>query len=251
MKFGLGWKPDHLDHRDHVYGSLAYTAGIEIDLRDSMPAVYDQGPTNSCVANTIAAAVEYLRLRESLADWVPSRMFIYWQARAIEQCANVDEGCQIRDAIKVVANVGVPDETLWPFDLKAVNKTPNLVALTAARHSMVTQYARINDNNRRGSILSCLQHHGPVAFGASVFAAMDSDEVARTGIVPMPSPTDEPQGGHAMLIVGHNPTTREFIVRNSWGPNWGLGGYCFFPEDYILNPDLTDDLWTLWYVARN
>ena len=34
-------------------------------------------------------------------------------------------------------------------------------------------------------------------------------------------------GGHAMTIVGYN--NEGFIIRNSWGKDWGTNGYCIYP----------------------
>ena len=42
-------------------------------------------------------------------------------------------------------------------------------------------------------------------------------------------------GLHAMLIVGYNKRQEVFIVRNSWGAGWGVGGYCYLKNDYIAN----------------
>jgi C1A family cysteine protease len=43
--------------------------------------------------------------------------------------------------------------------------------------------------------------------------------------------------GHAVLVVGYENslTPREgfLIIRNSWGSDWGVGGYGYLPYDYI------------------
>ena len=37
-----------------------------------------------------------------------------------------------------------------------------------------------------------------------------------------------------------------FIVRNSWGADWGDNGYCYMPYDYVMNPDLNlGDCWMI------
>jgi uncharacterized protein (TIGR03437 family) len=33
------------------------------------------------------------------------------------------------------------------------------------------------------------------------------------------------QGGHAVLLVGYNDTEKYFVVKNSWGTDWGESGY--------------------------
>lgn len=40
-------------------------------------------------------------------------------------------------------------------------------------------------------------------------------------------------GYHAVTFVGYNDATREFILRNSWGESWEMGGYTFFPYDDV------------------
>lgn len=58
----------------------------------------------------------------------------------------------------------------------------------------------------------------------------------------MPTPKEssrESHGGHAMLCVGYSDPDRVFIVRNSWGPDWGDKGYCDIPYDYLVNPNTT------------
>jgi C1A family cysteine protease len=76
------------------------------------------------------------------------------------------------------------------------------------------------------------------------------DHVGDTGVIPMPGPTEQKDGGHAMLIVGYNNADRTFLVRNSWGTEWGQQGYGTMPYDYILSPTLTWDLWTIRSVTE-
>jgi hypothetical protein len=42
-------------------------------------------------------------------------------------------------------------------------------------------------------------------------------------------------GRHAMLIVGY--TGNFFIVKNSWGTDWGDGGYCYIPKKVLADSD--------------
>lgn len=246
-KFALGWMPDRLDHRDLKYTPPgAVDPSMPVDLRPLMPPIYDQGQLGSCVGNGTAAAMQYARAREGAKDqWEPSRLFIYYNARALEGNVNDDAGCEIRDAVKSLAAQGVCPEHDWPYNTHAFATKPPHIIYDVATHSKLITYARVDQG--LDHILGCLTHHGPVVFGASVFSAIMD---APNGHVPMPSPDEEPEGGHCMVIVGWLPSSQEFIIRNSWGTQWGDKGYGYMPKDYLLNPDLASDFWVLWLTAK-
>lgn len=85
----------------------------------------------------------------------------------------------------------------------------------------------------------------PFVFGFSVYESFESHTVAKTGIVPMPNKTEHLLGGHAVMAVGYDDNKQTFIVRNSWGTTWGNQGYCYMPYDYLSNPTLASDFWTV------
>ncbi len=80
---GYGWRPQLPDVRDKLYAAR-FTGPLphEYDLRPSMPPVYDQGQLGSCTGNAIAGAMEYEWDRQGLPDFVPSRLFVYYNERA-------------------------------------------------------------------------------------------------------------------------------------------------------------------------
>ena len=83
-------------------------------------------------------------------------------------------------------------------------------------------------------------------FGFTVYESFESDQVAKTGVVPFPNlQTEQVLGGHAVLAVGYDDGQQRFIVRNSWGPNWGMKGYFTLPYPYLLQGTLSSDLWTI------
>jgi C1A family cysteine protease len=83
----------------------------------------------------------------------------------------------------------------------------------------------------------------PVLIGMSVYASFENPEVAETGQVPMPKRREQLMGGHAVLVVGYEQ--KEYIIRNSWGEDWGDNGYFYLPQEYLSNPSLASDFWTL------
>src|SRR5262249_61934311 len=61
----------------------------------------------------------------------------------------------------------------------------------------------------------------PFVFGFTVYTKFESQEMARTGVLSMPGPDEDVVGGHAVLAVGYDDASETFIVRNSWGADWG------------------------------
>jgi len=91
----------------------------------------------------------------------------------------------------------------------------------------------------------CLASGYPFVFGFTVYASFEGAAVAKTGIVSMPGAKEKTVGGHAVMAVGYDDATREFLVRNSWGPGWGLKGYFKIPYAYLLSTKLASDFWTI------
>jgi C1A family cysteine protease len=96
----------------------------------------------------------------------------------------------------------------------------------------------------------CLASGYPFVFGFSVYESFESQEVKQTGRVPMPSPNEQLLGGHAVLAVGYDDSQRRFIIRNSWGKDWGMQGYFTIPYAYLLDDNLADDFWTIRQVEN-
>ncbi len=243
-----GYRRDSLDHRDQILRD-ALTVGVlpaHVDLRDTghldFP-IYDQGQLGSCTANAIAAGIRFAELAEREPHPVePSRLFLYFEERRREGTIGQDAGAELRDGLKV-AKAGYPDESLWPYDIGAFATTPPPAAYAAARHDRVTRYARVPTSPL--AMKGALVLGFPVVVGFSCYAGIESDQAARTGLVPMPGPREAPIGGHAVLLVGFDDTARLWHCRNSWGESWGEAGYLYLPYGYLDSPSFASDFWTI------
>jgi C1A family cysteine protease len=244
-----GWKKDHLDHRDLIARVAAPPTGLppSVDLRTTgfVPPVYDQLQLGSCTANAIAAAVDFERKKQGEAFLTPSRLFIYYNERVIEDTVDQDAGAEIRDGIKSVASQGVCAESEWPYTDQGTQFTvkPTGQCYIDALSFEALKY--ISVNQVEADIKGVLASGSPVVFGFSVFSEFESDAVAKTGLVPMPSATEAPLGGHAVLCVGYDDASQLFLVRNSWNTTWGQSGYFQLPYAYLLDANLASDLWVI------
>src|SRR5712664_2865649 len=92
-----GWIPDLPDARDLVYQLPRKLGALppSVDLRSNCPGVYGQGDLGSCTANAIGAAIQFDQIKQKLTPAAPSRLFIYYNERALEGTIDTDSGAQI------------------------------------------------------------------------------------------------------------------------------------------------------------
>jgi C1A family cysteine protease len=236
---GYGWRPQQPDMRDKLYAArLTAAAPAEFDLRPQMPAVYDQGQLGSCTGNGIAAAMEYERDRQGLSDFVPSRLFIYYNERALEGTVSSDAGAVIKDGIKVVNSEGVCPETLWPYEVGLFAVKPPKRCYVAALTDRLVSYEAIQT---LGDLKDAISSKLAVVFGFTVYESFESAAVAQTGVMPMPAPGEQVVGGHCVVAVGYSDAKSQVICRNSWGTGWGDTGYFYMPYQYMTGAATSSD----------
>jgi C1A family cysteine protease len=236
---GYGWRPQLPDARDTLYAAkLTGPLPSECDLRPSMPPVYDQGQLGSCTGNAIAGAMEYERGRQGLSDFIPSRLFVYYNERALEGTVSSDSGAVIRDGIKVVNSNGVCPETLWPYDIGMFAVKPPKHCFVAAATDKAVQYEAIQT---LGDLKDAIASNLSVVFGFTVYQSFESQAVAHSGVLPMPKPGEATVGGHAVVAVGYSDGENQVIVRNSWGASWGDHGYFYMPYQYMTGSKASSD----------
>ena len=240
-----GHIPDQPDPRDHVR-AIPKAAALPrtCDLRNLCPPVYDQGQLGSCSANAIAAAIEIDLRAAGRPNWMPSRLFIYYNERAKEHTVGKDAGAQIRDGVKGLAKLGVCPEVLWPYHVDKFTDKPAPDCYRAAKENLALSYARIAHVVPE-AIEQVLFSGKPVLFGFTVYDSFEGPEIAQTGILNLPGKFEGNLGGHAVLCVGYDRPGQRFLIRNSWGTGWGLGGYFWMPYEFLCDPKLARDFWVL------
>jgi len=245
-----GWIPDLPDQRDHLYAAPAQIMAAiptQMDLRPQCPPVYDQGQLGSCTANAIAAAMEFDQMKQKLADiFTPSRLFIYYNERAIEGTVSSDSGAQIRDGIKSIGKQGACHEKLWPYDIAKFKSKPTAACYKDGAANTAILYQRVVQDTMQ--FKACLAAGFPFVMGFTVYESFESPQVAKTGKVSMPAAGEKVVGGHAVLAVGFDDSAQCLIIRNSWGPGWGLKGYFTMPYAYASSSNLASDFWTVRIV---
>ena len=240
-----GWVPDRPDQRDQLYSAIAAPPRKlppAVDLRATCSPVENQGQLGSCTANALVGNLEFLEEKVGKKVTDLSRLFIYYNERAMEGTVNEDAGAMIRDGVKTLVKLGVCTEKTWGYNIAKFAVKPSVACYRQALTHQLQSYHRILTT---AEMRACLAEGYPFVFGFTVYEAFESATVAKTGKLDLPKPKEKTLGGHAVMAVGYDDASKRFLVRNSWGADWGLQGYFTMPYDYLDNRDLADDFWTL------
>ena len=199
-------------------------------LKDYCPTPKSQGRTGTCTAwatafnaRTISESVRLDRTDKATIDantFSPS--FIYNQIRLRSGC---DDGTYIHHALDLMMSDGVSKFSEYGFDCyRDIGSTE----LSHASQYKIYDYKRLfsaYESDKVQPIKVALASKRPVVFGMrcpdSFHGAEDVWEVADVEY------TNRHSGGHAMAVIGYDDSKYggAFLVENSWGTDWGNGGY--------------------------
>lgn len=208
-----------------------------VDLRKKLPVkIYDQGSIGSCTANALCVCIQYLK--PTLAG---SRLFLYYNERLLNGTVNEDSGALLVDGINSLKKHGICKETLWPYKTSNLFKKPTQNCYKDAIRNRATIVKNINDDI--DSMKKSLINNVPFVVGILIYESFESENVAKTGYVPMPDKDEEMLGGHAVVCCGYNDTKKVWIMRNSWGSDWGDKGYFYLPYEYLVDSEMSTELW--------
>ncbi len=234
----------NVSHSYFNVGNPVVNLPKSIDLRKTAKVnIYDQGTTSSCSGNAIAAGYSILHMIKKGIPINLSRLFIYYNSRKVNGREGTDGGAHLADCFISMKNQGCCLESMWPFSTMTVTVQPEAMCyIEALKHCTEQQNTELNPNNLLNEIKQCLANNLPVVIGILVYTSMESNNVARTGYIPMPNTSAEQlRGGHALTVVGYNDDDQHVCIQNSWGTTWGDQGYGYIPYAFISNSNLTFD----------
>jgi hypothetical protein len=213
-----------------------------IDYRPNLPPVFDQGRRGSCVACATAWTPKaFAEINEG--DFPASGLsaaFLYSMCKSLDDDPN-SEGTFPRIAMQVLQKYGVCPESNMPYSSLtslAAPKVPSVsvTAKTAAEKFKISTYAQLcdpNDKDRSNLIATMRQallREGPFVMALLVCNNFIPDADGR-----LPLPGGFVRGGHMVGIAGDMPSEGAFILRNTWGDDWGQDGYALFPYEWLFH----------------
>lgn len=245
-RLGTGCLPDAYDPRDLDVDALGLASSAlpsSATLAAFEPPVRNQGATNTCVAQALAAAIDICELRAGLPLDPVSELQIYWESRRRHGAQMIDGGTHVRTACQGLREVGAGPRELWPWSKRIVSmhRRPGWKVYMASHPRKGGSYYRIADHGeaRLQAIRAAIVAGHPVVFGTTItdqFQQMDGPWVIDRPDFSLQSPI----GGHAMCIVGYDASG--FRILNSWGTRWRAAGHATLTNDY-MSWYQTRDLW--------
>jgi C1A family cysteine protease len=219
-----------------------------VDLRQFCSPVEHQENTNSCVANAVVSALEMHQIKAGQPLKDMSRLFVYYNSRAVSNTQNKDGGTAVHHAMAAVLAHGCCEENLWPFQKAMINTKPSQACYVNASFNQAIQFARTPHGQQA---LGVLAEGLPIVFG--MMAPIQYYAVANeTGVMPKPGDIQVPPipTAHAMLIVGYDLADRTYLVRNSFGTSFGENGYCRIPFETLDVWGAPSQYWTIGAISQ-
>lgn len=253
-----GWRPSPPNPFKLAVDLAELTVAPEVDPRAAMMAVYNQWALGACTIHADIGAFTYDQILDGITPQMLSRFQGYWLERQKERSlGHGDTGAIGSDGFWAATHVGFAPENLWPYTWPGQDQNqppadalfdpkhlPAAVVQAEGFYKLAKPYASLQNTLSESAFKAVLTNRQTISFGFTVFESFESSVVAKTGIIPMPQPGEQILGGHQTLAVGYLKSEPNYaLVRNSWGPGWGIGGYFLMPWKYILNHKLAGD-WT-------
>lgn len=195
----------------------------QLDVSADFLDIRDQGVRYTCVAMSISALHEYSRGSKEYL----SVEFLHYKAR--QRQGSFSDGIELihgRSALEIdgqCCELECPYLSIEPNEIWKPSLPKHIVLRpTTTVPCIIDEIDQSLDAGR------------PLVVGLSITnqwqeAIIDTIEYDKTSKV---------LAGHAVVIVGRGISAKGkgyYKIRNSWGQNWGIRGYCWVCTDYILN----------------
>jgi C1A family cysteine protease len=233
------------------------------DHRNEFTSIRSQGFLGSCTAFAAAGLIQYMQKKAFGSYTEVSPRFIYKATRNLLHWVG-DTGAFLRTAMGTLTVFGAPPEEFWRYNGARDDSNPDFdIEPTAFCYAFgqsyqAIKYVRLDQPNMStAQVLETIKNNIsvglPSMFGFTCYESLDQSW-SNAGMIPFPTPQEGIIGGHAVVIAGYDDnkeirntsadksTVGAFLIRNSWGTNWGESGYGWIPYEYV-NSGEANDFW--------
>ena len=195
----------------------------DVEGRNFISSVKDQGSCGSCVAFGTAASIDAtIRTELDIAvndsggngfeDLAEAQIF-YCGGGAVGR--NCDNGWWPDGALSYAQATGLAPESCFPY--KAGNQPCKLCSDWQTKISKLNAYHTITNSEDMKRWISA---KSPLI---ACFLVYSDFYGYKSGVYKHVS--GELKGGHCICVVGYSDTKSAWLCKNSWGSSWGMNGY--------------------------
>ena len=214
----LNVKKSPIDDRDWIFKNKNNNIKLPLilDYRNDLLPVRNQGNQGTCYAQSVACMKEWQEKKDTNLDKYLSPQFFYNnRSNLYDDDKNNDEGMYGRDVMKLLRNIGICEEEIYPYGLIQKKQEIQEYCYLKAKKNIIKGYAKIDSLD---SLKESLYTNGPCLIAFPVYNNGNEMWIKNND--------NNFMGGHAMCVVGYLEDS--FIIRNSWGNYWGDNGYCYY-----------------------
>lgn len=232
-------KPDNIviegiqspyDNRDWIYDNVDNDKLPTIlDYRSNLLPIRNQGSQGTCYAQSVACMKEWQEKNDyNLDEYLSPQFFYNNRDNLYDLDENNNSGMFGRNVMKLLCKIGICLEKSYPYGLIEHKNNISDYCYKEANEHKIKGYASINSIE---SLKKSLKYNGLCLIAFPIYNYTSQMWIKRNN--------DTFLGGHAMTVVGYLEDC--FIIRNSWGQEWGDNGYCYY---YYKDWGKHWELWT-------
>ena len=215
-----------------------------VDLREPWWKIEDTSAYGDC-GFTAAGAIlrwhfvqkevlpqnEHLSMRSIGVIWMAAKQmggFTTMPATSLEEPRTT-----LKATLEIIRKYGCVTASMPPFDPEKMCREQVQAFFATASKFKIANYFNLRPptdswGDTKNMWRTWLASRGPILTRLDVDATWDNAKQTQ-GNLDVYKP-DTVRGGHAVALIGYTPD--RFIVRNSWGPNWGDQGFGYASEAY-------------------
>ncbi|MDE6860258.1 MAG: C1 family peptidase [Duncaniella sp.] len=217
-----------------------------VDLRTFFSGIRNQKELGSCSSFSVVSMYESImnRLNPDKPKADMSERYLFYHTNVLT--GRPEGGSNFHEQLEALGKYGICTEALYPYEVdKILNKPSATATEDASSHRVLEarQIPLVSDGNKYDAIVenhrlltSALSEGYPVGFSLHLYEDFGA---GTDGYISRPSDISEDKdvGYHAMVLVGYSERDKCYIVRNSWGTDFGDNGYCYISSAYIDDPE--------------
>lgn len=208
-----------------------------VDLRNNFPQIQsiENLPFNSIIS--VVYMLHYQLLKNNLPIFPPSGMYIY---KHIEFYRNIKALFNFEIIFNSIKNNGFCSENEFPT---IESNLDGQISNKLREKSMAFKFIDVYRVKQELDIIKIiLKNEYPILIGLTVYYDLSSID----SYLWMPDKSEDKKlGGISGVLVGYIDERKMFIMATTFGKNYGMNGYVLIPYDYVLDSDLTGELYTL------